>query len=121
MTKKQFLEQAVISMLANSGADWNHPETYWEKAERIWEANPNKGADPDNKRGARFTPPTIKEVDEYIKEKRFSGFNGKKFCAFYESKGWMVGKQKMKDWKAAVRNWGANNSTESKPKLGFLN
>jgi hypothetical protein len=31
--------------------------------------------------------------------------DGVKFINFYESKGWMVGKNKMKDWKAAIRTW----------------
>ena len=34
-----------------------------------------------------------------------------KFINFYESKGWMVGKNKMKDWKAAVRNWRSEEHT----------
>lgn len=52
----------------------------------------------------RFTPPTIEEVTEYCEE-RNNGVNAQKFIDFYESKGWMVGKNKMKDWKACVRTW----------------
>ena len=52
----------------------------------------------------RFAPPSLEEVKEYCRE---SGYNidAERFVAFYESKGWMVGKNKMKDWKAAVRGW----------------
>lgn len=52
----------------------------------------------------RFVKPTVLEVDEYSAS---SGpqVDGQKFCDFYESKGWMVGKNPMRDWKAAVRNW----------------
>ena len=51
-----------------------------------------------------FHPPTQEEVQEYVSE---NGYNvdASRFVDYYASKGWMVGKTKMKDWKAAVRNW----------------
>lgn len=52
----------------------------------------------------RFTPPTLEEVKDYCWE-RMNNVDAQRFIDFYESKGWMVGKNKMKDWKAAVRNW----------------
>lgn len=51
----------------------------------------------------RFTPPTFDEVEAYVLE-RNSPVDPQAFIDFYESKGWMVGKNKMKDWKAACRN-----------------
>ena len=59
----------------------------------------------------RFKPPCLADVSEYVKEKGYTGFDCERFIDFYESKGWMVGKNKMKDWKAAVRNW-ARSSNE---------
>lgn len=56
------------------------------------------------KEESRFAPPTLLEVSEYCKE-RNNGVNAQKFIDFYTSKGWMVGKNKMKDWKASVRTW----------------
>ena len=53
---------------------------------------------------ARFSPPTIEEIKAYALEKGHT-FDTERFFDFYESKGWFVGKNKMKDWKAAVRNW----------------
>lgn len=59
----------------------------------------------------RFKPPTPEEADayaaEWCRETGYdpSGFSGGKFVDFYASKGWMVGKSPMKDWKAAARNW----------------
>lgn len=52
----------------------------------------------------RFTPPTPTEVQQYCSE---SGhyIDADAFVDFYNSKNWMVGKNKMKDWKSAVRNW----------------
>lgn len=56
------------------------------------------------KSNGRFTPPSFDEVSEYCKQ-RNNGVNPGSFIDFYESKGWMIGKNKMKDWKAAVRTW----------------
>ncbi len=52
----------------------------------------------------RFVPPTPEEVNAYCRE-RNNGIDGSEFCDFYTSKGWKVGKNPMKDWKAAVRTW----------------
>lgn len=54
-------------------------------------------------RAARFTPPTLAEVQTYVAE-RHSPVDPQGFIDFYEAKGWMVGKSLMKDWKAACRN-----------------
>lgn len=58
----------------------------------------------------RFVPPTVEEVTEYCNE-RNNNVNPQAFIDFYESKGWMVGKNKMKDWKAAVRTWENSRKT----------
>lgn len=57
-------------------------------------------------RGTRekFIPPTVDEVREYC-QSRNNGIDPEAFVDFYASKGWMVGKNHMKDWKAAVRTW----------------
>ena len=54
--------------------------------------------------GKRFAPPTVDEVAHYCQE-RGNQVDPDAFVNFYTSKGWMVGKNKMKDWKAAVRTW----------------
>ena len=62
----------------------------------------------------RFIPPTVEEVESYCSE-RGNGIDAQSFIDFYESKGWMIGKNKMKDGKAAVRTWERSrnkNSTE---------
>ena len=55
-----------------------------------------------------FIPPTIEEVAAYCRE-RGNGIDPESFINFYVSKGWMIGKNKMRDWKAAVRTWEKNN------------
>lgn len=59
----------------------------------------------------RFAPPTTAEVASYAAEKGIR-IDAQRFVDFYASKGWMVGKTKMKDWKAAVRNWAAREKGE---------
>ena len=53
---------------------------------------------------SRFTPPTIQEIEDYIKEKGYS-VDAEAFFAFYDSNGWLVGKNKMKSWKSAITTW----------------
>lgn len=65
------------------------------------------------KKSYRFSPPTLEEIKAYILEKGYS-VDADRFFNFYESKGWYVGKNKMKDWKAAVRTW-----TNQEKKTGF--
>lgn len=53
----------------------------------------------------RFAPPTLENVSEYCREMGYTNVDAARFIDFYTSNGWMVGKNRMKDWKAAVRNW----------------
>jgi DNA-binding MarR family transcriptional regulator len=55
----------------------------------------------DNK---KFYPPTVEDVQAYCME-RGNMVDAQRFVDFYEAKGWLVGKAKMKDWRAAVRTW----------------
>lgn len=52
----------------------------------------------------RFSRPTVEDVQAYCTD-RGNNVDAQAFCDFYESKGWMVGSNPMKDWKAAVRTW----------------
>ena len=52
----------------------------------------------------RFKRPTVEEVQSYCLERK-NGIDPEAFINFYDSKGWMIGKNPMKDWKAAVRTW----------------
>lgn len=55
-----------------------------------------------------FEKPTVEEVAAYVAGKGYS-VNPARFVAYYDSNGWIVGKTKMKDWKAAVRTWELKN------------
>jgi len=67
------------------------------------------------KKGANrppFVPPTVDQVSEYVRA-RGSPVDAQQFVDFYASKGWMVGKSKMKDWQASVRTWEKRESENS--------
>ena len=68
----------------------------------------------------RFTPPSVEEVNSYILEKGYD-VDAEAFVNFYESKGWFVGKNKMKSWKAALVTWNLNkrNRYDRKEDLPF--
>lgn len=67
----------------------------------------------------KFIPPAIEEIKAYCLERR-NTVDPQKFHDFYSSKGWMVGKNKMKDWKASVRTWENNGKQEQqKETLGI--
>lgn len=58
-------------------------------------------------------PPKLEWVKEYCQERK-NNVDAEKFFDFYESKGWKVGKEKMKDWEASVRTWEREKKTETK-------
>ncbi len=68
-------------------------------------------------RAKAFVPPTEGEVAIFCQENGIASVSPSKFVAFYSSKGWMVGKTKMKDWKAAVRGWSERERTSSRQPL----
>lgn len=71
----------------------------------------DNGKDNDNEKEKRGKIPILDEVKQYCAE-RNRGVNPEKWFDFYASKGWMIGKNKMRDWRAAVRTWEKN---ENKP------
>jgi len=87
---------------------------------------PNRRKTPA-KADSKFTPPTLGEITQYCQERK-NGINPQQYLDFYTSKGWVVGKVKMKDWKASVRYWeknsfqsGSNTLSKGKKPLGTLN
>lgn len=75
---------------------------------------------PKGNRGV-FTPPTIDEVKAYCFE-RGNKVDADRWYDFYSAKGWMIGKNKMKDWKAAVRTWEKDTKkTDKKPSRNQFN
>lgn len=81
--------------------------------------NKNKNKEEDIKenikeKSGRFTPPTIEQVKEYCQE-RGNTVDPDRWFNYYSSNGWKVGKNPMKDWKAAVRTWENNDKQDNRP------
>jgi predicted phage replisome organizer len=72
----------------------------------------DKDKDKGVKKRRVFVKPTIEDITEYCKERK-NNVNPQIWIDHYISNGWMVGKNKMNDWKAAVRTWEARNGNGS--------
>lgn len=83
-------------------ARWNNANAVRTHSER----NAIKESKGKENKGNVFKEPTVKEI-----QSEFSELDAQRFHDFYSSKGWMVGKNKMKDWKAAARNWMSRDKT----------
>ena len=101
-TPTAFQEELSKLKLKDNGSYTWLPDGCQVVAERLPQDRLDKNRLEKNNK--RFVPPTPEDVRAYCKE-RGNNVDPDKFIDFYESKGWMVGKNKMKDWKAAVRNW----------------
>lgn len=79
----------------------------------IYKENKIKEKDNNIKQAtSRFIAPKIEEIQAYITEKGYM-MSAEEFYYFYDSKGWMVGSSKMKNWKSAVSRWAAEDARRS--------
>jgi phage replication O-like protein O len=72
-----------------------------------------KDTNKDTIQKERFKTPKIAEIEAYINEHNFN-IDSLKFFDYYESIGWKIGKNPMKDWRATIRNWNRNNKKTNK-------
>ena len=82
----------------------NTTDTKIEDRSQKTEDRSQKESIADKPQRSRFIPPTVAEVEAYCQE-RNNGLDAQRFVDFYTANGWKVGKNTMKDWKAAVRTW----------------
>lgn len=109
------IEKPPVSESGNGG--FQETETHTKPYQAIPNQS-NTNQSKSNQRGrAAFKPPSPTEVAEYANEKGID-IDSEYFCDFYQSKGWKVGKDTMKDWKAAVRTWARRDNPKPKPKGG---
>lgn len=93
-----------------------------EKRHKTQEKDKDKDYDKDEsiKAHRRFAPPSVEEVVSYCRERKNS-VDAQRFVDFYASKGWKVGNNPMKDWKAAVRTWeGRDRETQAASAKGIM-
>lgn len=114
---------------AKKANGFSEKQTEAKKADNVNEndnvdVNVNENVDEDEKEKkkgtnvpkekSRFVPPSVENVTEYCRENDYRYVDANYFVDFYISKNWYVGKNKMKDWKAAVRNWQRQESAKHK-------
>jgi uncharacterized protein YdaU (DUF1376 family) len=117
---------------AGSAARWGKEENASSNATSIKQAmleqcpspSPSPSHIKEEERRVRarsFIPPTVADVQEYVKIRQAQGkpsIDPETFIAFYESKGWVVGKTKMKCWKSAIQTWEKREvNNQAKPAL----
>lgn len=108
--KKEQLERNNVTRMLQSG--YGEIEKELEKDKEIDIEIDNKCASTKQKR-KRFVKPTISDIEQYCSEKNIS-INAQQFIDYYESNGWKVGRNSMKDWQATVRRWASNNYGKKK-------
>lgn len=106
----KYLEEKAMLSINEKGA-YEQAENYQCIHNTVYTDKDSIGKDSiGNYSGAkreRFTPPTLEEVQAYCKERHYGTLDvsPQRFIDYYTSNGWKVGRNPMKDWKAAVRNW----------------
>ena len=73
----------------------------------------------NNRKSNRFAPPSVDDVRAYCLE-RGNNIDPDKFVDYYTGNGWMIGRNKMKDWKATVRSWERNDYSNNKKQNGSI-
>jgi len=94
-----FINQGLVDRGVNLASTWRQHDAPEAETETEAEKKQKKKPKP-----SRFVPPTVDQVKQYCKE-RNNSVDAERFVDFYASKGWIVGKTKMKDWQASVRTW----------------
>lgn len=102
--------EKLIALQCNTDVTSCNEEIEKEKDKEKDKEKENKKKDSPK----RFVPPSFDEVQAYCSE-RGNGIDAQAFIDFYASKGWLVGKTKMSDWRAAVRTWESRNRKQAKP------
>lgn len=131
--------EEMSSIRSESGKKGGRPKKQEESKKAIGFSESKKSKDKDNdndkdkikekvekktgkadasRRSTTFQKPSPEEVEAYCKE-RGNNVDARRFYDFYESKGWLVGKNKMKDWKAAVRTWECREKATGSADKGF--
>ena len=117
LAKLKIKENGSYTMADDAVASWL-PDGCQVVAERLpqdrvdknrLEENRLEECEADKPQRTRFVPPTVEDVREYCLKNNYR-VDAQRFIDYYESNGWMVGRTKMKNWQAAVRNWARKDS-----------
>lgn len=76
-----------------------------------WQNKKEKAEKPKPKaKKEKFVKPTLQEVQDFIKTQNITNVDAEVFCNYYESNGWRIGRNAMKNWQMAVRGWATRNA-----------
>lgn len=98
-----------IQMENKSDTNVLHMNNTCNTEKRKEEIENKKENNKEKAKPSRFVPPTLSEVSDYISSMGYR-IDPEHFIAYYESNGWMVGRNRMKSWKAALTNWEKKNN-----------
>ena len=97
--------------LAHKEFEWHSFYNGWVEGRIALLQEQQQSGQKPKKQPTRFQKPSLEDVAEYCAERQ-NNVDAERFINHYESNGWKVGKNTMKDWKAAVRTWEKNNTNE---------
>ena len=99
--KQRVANQANANFATNYEANQANASNKSKNTEEDIKETTLKGS---KEKRSRFSPPSVEDVTAYCRERK-NGVDPQKFIDFYTAKGWMIGPNPMKDWKASVRTW----------------
>lgn len=98
----------------------NNQQTNQQTNQQQWNNNNNinNNTIPLSRNSVRetFKPPTVEDVECYCDEKGIYGFDAAYFIDYYTMRGWKIGKNQIKDWKACIRTWLRNDERRKREK-----
>lgn len=112
--KKDGINQEQIENKTKSKMEQSCKEGEKEREGEREKERENDSSPPISPSRGRFIPPSVDEVRAFCEE-RNNGIDPVAFVSFYASKGWMIGKNRMKDWRRAIYTWESRNP-DAKPK-----
>lgn len=116
MTSSPKFRAMIQKAKENHDAVMINPDSVMQDKIRIEE---NREEENKSKRNV-FKKPSISDIMNYMDEKKITSFTPDYFYNYNEARGWMIGKNKMKDWKAAIRQWHSKNKQENKSQYKVL-
>ena len=119
--QRKEIELSTTNVVSNSCISYSNKDSSNDKDSLEDKERGNfeksESSDSSKSKAKAFSPPSIFEIESYCRE-RNNGIDAEWFHDFYQSKNWMVGKSKMKDWKASVRTWERRMKNEKKQQSG---
>ena len=121
--QRKKLKEANMGDVLSPDCPTDCPTEYRDKSIEIRDKSIDieidKEKEKDIRKSNRFAPPSVDDVRAYCNE-RHNNVDPERFVDYYESNGWKVGKNKMKDWKATVRSWEHNDYSNNKKQNGSI-